>query len=200
MRPWLVLKKSGLPFKENLIKLDVPGYKEKLLALTDAGTVPVLQIGDDFLPDSLAISNWLSQCVPNLWPKSKETKALAQGLCRQMQIEFAELRAHAPMNLRRRSSPELPPSCLDDAQRMDDMFCECLGKHDGPFLFDQWSIADAFATPYATRFVSYNIPRSAKFDTYMSELMCDNDYLEWETAALSEVWALPDTDMIYGGK
>ncbi|HHI88849.1 MAG TPA: hypothetical protein ENK01_02755, partial [Hellea balneolensis] len=68
MRPWLVLRKSELPFEERIIQLDVPGYKDKLLALTDAGTVPVLQIGDQFLPDSLAISDWLSQAVPNLWP------------------------------------------------------------------------------------------------------------------------------------
>ncbi|MCF6275849.1 MAG: glutathione S-transferase N-terminal domain-containing protein, partial [Robiginitomaculum sp.] len=61
MRPWLVLRKSQLPFTENLIQLDVPGFKDKLLALSDAGTVPVLQIGDDMLPDSLAISNWLAQ-------------------------------------------------------------------------------------------------------------------------------------------
>lgn len=200
MRPWLVLKKSGLDFSENLIELDIPGYKDKLRALSDAGTVPVLQIGNEFLPDSLAISNWLSQCVPNLWPKSKEAKARAQGLCRQMQDDFSNLREHAPMNLKRRSSPKLPKSCLSDAERMDDIFCELLGKHDGPFLFEDWSIADAFATPYATRFVSYNISRSPKFDTYISELMCDEDYLQWESAALGEVWDLPDTDMIYGGR
>ncbi len=200
MRPWLVLRKSEIPFDENIIQLDVPGFKDKLLALTDAGTVPVLQIGDDMLPDSLAISDWLSQAVPNLWPKNPQDKLCAQKLCKQLQDDFAEFREHAPMNLRRRTRTEMPKSCLQSAGRMDTLFSSLLGKHDGPFLFDDWSIADAFATPYATRFVSYDIARSNKTDTYISELMSDEDYLDWEADAMIEVWKLPDTDMVYGGR
>jgi len=200
MRPWLVLRKSELPFAENLIQLDVPGFKDRLLALSDAGTVPVLQIGDDMLPDSLAISDWLAQAVPNLWPKDPKDKDRARALCAQMQTDFAELRNHAPMNLRRRTRTEMPKSCLESAAKMDGIFSDLLGEHDGPFLFGDWCIADAFATPYATRFVSYDIPRSNKVDTYISELMGDDDYLDWEIDAMVEVWKLPDTDMVYGGR
>ncbi len=200
MRPWLVLRKSQLPFTENLIQLDVPGFKDKLLALSDAGTVPVLQIGDDMLPDSLAISDWLAQAVPNLWPKDPKDKQRARALCKQMQTDFGEFREHAPMNLRRRTRTEMPKSCVEAAAKMDGIFASLLGEHDGHFLFDGWSIADAFATPYATRFVSYDIPRSNKTDTYISELMADADYLDWETDAMVEVWKLPDTDMVYGGR
>ncbi len=200
MRPWLVLKKSELPFSEKLIQLDVPGYKDKLLDLTDAGTVPVLQIGDEFLPDSLVICDWLSQAVPNLWPKNEKDKALAKDFCKKLQDEFSDLRECAPMNLKRRTRTKMPDKCLEDAKKLDRIWCDLLSKHDGAFLFGDWSIADAFSTPYATRFVSYNIPRSNKSDTYISELMSDEDYLEWEMAALSEIWDLPDTDLIYGGK
>jgi len=200
MRPWLVLRKSELPFNENMVQLDVPGYKDKLLALSDAGTVPVLQFGDDMLPDSLAISDWLAQAVPNLWPKNPKDKQRAQALCKQMQDDFTELREHAPMNLRRRTRTEMPKSCLESTAKMDGIFSDLLNEHDGHFLFGDWSIADAFATPYATRFVSYNIPRSHKTDTYISELMGDEDYLDWEAEAMIEVWKLPDTDMIYGGR
>ncbi len=200
MRPWLVLRKSQLPFTENLIQLDVPGYKDKLLALSDAGTVPVLQIGDEMLPDSLAISDWLSQAVPNLWPKNPKDKKRAKALCRQMQDDFIELRNHAPMNLRRRTRTKMPKSCLEDAAKMDALFADLLSEHDGHFLFGDWSIADAFATPYVTRFASYDLPRSNKTDTYISELMSDADYLDWEADAMVEVWKLPDTDLIYGGR
>jgi len=200
MRPWLVLRKSELPFSENLIQLDVPGFKDKLLALTDAGTVPVLQIGDDMLPDSLAISDWLAQAVPNLWPKDLNDKERARALCKQMQTDFGDFREHAPMNLRRRTRTEMPKSCLAAAAKMDAIFSDLLNEHDDPFLFGDWCIADAFATPYATRFVSYGIPRSNKADTYISELMGDEDYLDWEADAMVEVWKLPDTDMVYGGR
>ncbi len=200
MRPWLVLRKSELPFTEHMIQLDVPGYKDKLLALTDEGTVPVLQIGDNFLPDSLAISDWLSQAVPNLWPKNEKDKTKAKEFCKKLQDEFVDLRKHAPMNLKRRIRPELPKKCLDDAKKLDELWCESLSKHNGPFLFGDWSIADAFSTPYATRFVSYNIPRSNTADTYISELMGDEDFLDWEMAAMAEDWSSPDTDLLYGDK
>ena len=100
------------------------------------------------------------------------------------------------MNLRRRTRTKMPKDCLKDAGKISDMWEDCFSRHDGPFLFDDWSIADAFATPYATRFVSYDIARPAKTDTYISELMADDDYLNWEADALIEVWELPKTDAI----
>jgi len=200
MRPWLVMRKSELPFAESVTQLDVPGYKYKLLALSDAGTVPVLQIGDDKLPDSLAISDWLAQAVPNLWPKDPKDKDRARALCKQMQTDFGDLREHAPMNLRRRTRTEMPILCIAAAAKIDAIFSDLLNEHDGHFLFGDWSIADAFATPYATRFVSYDLPRSNKMDTYISELMGDEDYLDWEADAMVEVWKLSDTDMVYGGR
>lgn len=196
MRPYLVLCKAELPFKEEMILLDVPGFKDRLQALSEAGTVPVLKVGEEIIPDSLAISDWTALCVPNLWPNNENDKREAREMCLLMQNEFAELRTHAPMNLRRRTRTKMPDTCLKEAEKMTDMWEDCLSRHDGPFLFDNWSIVDAFATPYATRFVSYDIARPAKADTYISELMADEDYLNWEADALIEAWTLPETDKI----
>ena len=85
LRPWLVLRKSELPFDEEVIDLDVPGFKDKLLALSDAGTVPVLEINGDMLPDSLAISEFCAKAVPNLWPKDEADKAEAIRVTKLMQ-------------------------------------------------------------------------------------------------------------------
>ncbi|MBL4617429.1 MAG: glutathione S-transferase [Robiginitomaculum sp.] len=196
MRPWLVLKKSELPFEEKLILLDVPGFKAKLFKLSSAGTVPVLQVHGEMIPDSLAISEWAAKGVPNLWPKDAKDKQIAREFCKQMQDDFVNLRSEAPMNLRRRTRSKLPKSAVQDAARMQDIWLELLGKHDGPYLFNDWSIADAFSTPYASRFVSYGIDRNARADTYISELMSDDDFLEWEIAGLSETWKMPDTDAV----
>ena len=81
MRPYLVLCKAQLPFGEEIIQLDVPGFKDKLLALSDAGTVPVLKVGEEIIPDSLAISDWAALCVPNLWPKDPKDRIKARELC-----------------------------------------------------------------------------------------------------------------------
>jgi len=196
LRPWLVLKKAELPFDIAVIDLDVPGYKDKLLALSDAGTVPVLEVNGDRLPDSLAISEFCAKAVPNLWPKDPAMKAEARTLAKAMQDGFWALREHAPMNLRRRTSTPMPQACLDDAAKMVAMWDTCLGRHDGPFLFGDWSIADAFYTPAATRFASYDLPRTARSDTYISELMSDPDFQDWEAMAFSETHILPETDAV----
>ena len=175
LRPWLVLRKAELLFEEEVIDLDVPGYKDKLLALTDAGTVPVLKINEDMLPDSLAISEFCAKAVPNLWPKNEADKAEAIRVTKLMHEGFEAIRREAPMNLRRRTSKAVPQDCLDDAAQMVELWDELLSRHDGPFLFNDWSIADAFYTPAATRFASYDLPRTARSDTYISELMSDPD-------------------------
>ncbi|WP_051279158.1 glutathione S-transferase [Hellea balneolensis] len=196
LRPWLVLRKAELPFEEQVIDLDIPGYKDKLLALTDAGTVPVLQINDDMLPDSLAISEFCAKAVPNLWPTDPKEKAEAQRVTKLMHEGFQALRNEAPMNLRRRTSKPVPQNCLDDAAEMVALWDDLLSRHDGPFLFNDWSIADAFYTPAATRFASYDLPRTARSDTYISELMADPDFQDWEAEAFIETHILPETDKV----
>jgi glutathione S-transferase len=196
LRPWLVLKKADLAFTEEVIDLDIPGFKDRLLGLSDMGTVPVLKVNDEMIPDSLAISHFAAKAVPNLWPKDPEARELCQEVVRKMHEGFIALRREAPMNLRRRTSRPVPKACLDDAAEMVMMWDELLGKHNGPFLFDDWSIADAFYTPAATRFASYDLPRTARSDTYISELMSDMDYLEWESRAFIEAHKLPETDNV----
>lgn len=196
LRPWLVLRKAELPFEEEVIDLDIPGYKDKLLALTDAGTVPVLKINDDMLPDSLAISEFCAKAVPNLWPKDEAEKAEAIRVTKLMHEGFEAIRREAPMNLRRRTSKAVPQDCLDDAAQMVELWDELLSRHDGPFLFNDWSIADAFYTPAATRFASYDLPRTARSDTYISELMSDPDFQDWEANAFIETHILSETDKV----
>jgi len=111
LRPWLVLRKAELPFTQEVIDLDVPGFKDKLLALSDAGTVPVLEINGDMLPDSLAISEFCAKAVPNLWPKDPADKAEAIRVTKLMHEGFEAIRREAPMNLRRRTSKPVPQDC-----------------------------------------------------------------------------------------
>ncbi len=196
LRPWLVLRKSELPFDEEVILLDVPGYKDRLLGLSDAGTVPVLRVKGDHIPDSLAICDWAAKAVPNLWPSDPADKARAREIVHLMHGGFEAIRTHAPMNLRRRTQMKMHAACLKDAAQIEAIWEDCLSKHDGPFLFNQWSIADAFYTPVATRFESYGLPRSPKADTYISELLSDEDYMDWEADAMVEPWSIEATDAV----
>lgn len=200
LRPWLVLKKAELPFVVNVINLDVPGYKEKLAALSSAGTVPVLEVptqdGVEMIPDSLAICEFAAKCVPNLWPKDEAERDKARAVTKMMHEGFPHIRREAPMNLRRRTMGKMPQNCLDDAATMDALWQDLLAEHDGAFLFKDWCIADAFYAPAVTRFESYGLPRSARSDTYISEIMSDPDFQDWEAMAFREAHILPETDKV----
>lgn len=196
LRPWLILKKMDFLFTTEVIDLDVPGYKQRLLDISSAGTVPVLEVNEDRIPDSLAIAEFCAKMVPNLWPKNEVDRAEARRVTKKMHEGFEALRREAPMNLRRRTNGPMPKDCLKDAEEVVDMWDELLSQHDGPFLFNDWSIADAFYTPVATRFESYGLPRSPRSDTYISELMSDEHFQEWEAKAFSEAHILPETDAV----
>jgi len=196
LRPWLILRKAELPFTEEVIDLDVPGYKDRLLELTDEGTVPVLEVNGEYMPDSLAIAEFCAQAVPNLWPTDPHMKIKAKEVVRLIHEGFPHIRREAPMNLRRRTETKMPKACLQDAQDISDMWDGLLEQHNGPYLFDNWSIADAFYTPVASRFASYGLPRSVRSDTYISELMSDPDFQDWEMQAFSETHIIAETDKV----
>ncbi|MEL6686408.1 MAG: glutathione S-transferase [Pseudomonadota bacterium] len=196
LRPWLILKKMDILFTTEVINLDVPGYKDRLLEISSAGTVPVLEVNDERIPDSLAIAEFCAKMVPNLWPKDEADRAEARRVTQKMHEGFEALRREAPMNLRRRTNGRMPKDCLKDAEEIVDMWDELLTRHDGPFLFNGWSIADAFYTPVATRFESYDLPRSPRSDTYISELMSDEHFQQWESKAFAETHILPETDAV----
>ena len=196
LRAWIILRKTELPFQSVMIDLDVPGYKDALLKVSDAGTVPVLDVNGDFIPDSLAIAEFCAKAVPNLWPKDDAMWAEAKAVVKKMHTGFEAIRREAPMNLRRRTQGPMPVDCLKEAAEISAMWDDLLGRHDGPFLFNDWTITDAFYLPVATRFESYGLPRSTRSDVYISELMSDPHYLDWEALAFQETHILPETDAV----
>jgi glutathione S-transferase len=196
MVPWLILRKMDVPFETAIVDLDVPGYKERLLEISPAGTVPVLDVNGDRISDSFEIAEFCAKMVPNLWPKDKEAQDAARQAVSLVHSGFVDLVEQAPMNLRRRTETKMPQSCLNDGADMVALWDSLLEQHDGPFLFKDWSIADAFFTPAATRFESYGLPRTRRSDTYISELMSDEHFQEWESMAFIETHILPETDAV----
>ena len=69
LRPWLVLKHSGIDFQEQLVPLDRPDTTEKILAFSPSGRVPFLRHGKIEVWESLAISEYLAEAFPaaKLW-------------------------------------------------------------------------------------------------------------------------------------
>ena len=65
LRPWLALKRTGVPFEETLIRLNREDTHEEILKHSPSGMVPALKIDEgETLWDTLAICEWLAEHSP----------------------------------------------------------------------------------------------------------------------------------------
>lgn len=123
-------------------------------------TVPVLKHGDLFIRDSLSITEWIAeQAEPGrVWPIDPAKRALARSVCAEMHSGFIALRSQMPVNIRANSpTPPIEGDLEANINRVLTIWSTCLADHesDGPFVFGDWSAADAFYAPVVTRFRTY---------------------------------------------
>lgn len=201
MRPWLALRYHGIPFAETVVPLyGDDDYKEKILAWSPAGKVPVLKDGDVTIWDSLAILEHLAARFPekDLWPAEAGRRAEARSISAEMHAGFAALRKEQPMNLRR-TIPGLffSADCQNDIARIDGMWADRRRRYgaDGPFLFGPFTIADAMYAPVATRFKTYDVDLSPAAAEYMETILNLPAVREWYAAAAEEPWTIPRVEL-----
>jgi glutathione S-transferase len=191
LRPWLVVKRSGLPFRETLVELrEENGVSEAAIrAHSPSGLVPVLKDGDLTIWDSLAVCEYLAEKAPGLWPTDPAARALGRSAAAEMHSGFQSLRGECPMALE--AEPKvvaLSEATQKDVRRIVSVWNELLARFGGPFLVGEWSIADAFFTPVASRFRTYGIKPGDYGDAgaagaYCQRLLETPEFLAWEADA-----------------
>lgn len=197
LRPWLAMKQAGIPFTEIHINLRAPDSKEQILAHSPAGKVPVLWSDDLMIWDSLAILEYLAECHPDkrLWPADKQARAVARAASAEMHSGFQPLREHCPMKFNVTDvKPELAEPVQDNIRRIASLWKECRQRFgaDGPFLFSQFSIADAMYAPVASRLRTYVADLGAYGDdgtaaAYIDALFALPAMAEWGEGARQEL-------------
>lgn len=206
MRPWLALTWSGLAFEERVLELGMLGYgKSQMPDIQEAspsGRVPVLHLdGGEIIWDSLAICEWAAETAPDalLWPEDANARALCRSVVAEMHSGFAALRREAPVNIRRKTvEPPWTPDSRGDIDRIEDMWHTLRTRFapEGPYLFGERTIADAFYAPIATRFRTYNVALAPVCKAYVSTILADAAVRAWEQAARAEKWTQPDIDRL----
>jgi glutathione S-transferase len=192
MRPWLSLKRTGAEFRERLISLYQADGQTRLEILphSPSGRVPALKTGRVVIPESLAICEYLAETFPDarLWPADADLRALGRAAASEMHAGFRALRLECPMDLARPlEAVALSEEALADIARVRALWTDLLTRSGGPFLLGEWSNADAFFTPVATRFRTYAVdPGSPLLAAYMDRLLSWPDFLEWEAAGRLE--------------
>jgi glutathione S-transferase len=197
LRAWLPLRYSGIPFEEQRIALFEPGYKERILAASPAGKVPVLIDGDVTVWESLAIGEYLAERFPlaGIWPKGRIERTAARSFSAEMHAGFTALRARMPMNIRG-SFPGKgrTPEVEQDIARICGIWSECLSRSGGPFLFCRFSFADAMFAPVATRFVTYGVELHSPLQDYVERLWTLPAMQEWRSAAAAEAETIAEDE------
>jgi glutathione S-transferase len=198
MRPWLLVKHFGIPFEEVLIELDEPDTKASILAFSASGKVPCLVTDDGFAVwDSLAIAETLAERFPQhaLWPRDANARARARSVSAEMHSGFGELRTHMPMNIRKiKPGAGATPGALADVARIDALWRECLAASGGPFLFGEFSIADAMYAPVVMRFNSYQPKLSPEAAAYAQRVSALPAVAEWVEAGRRETHIVADDE------
>ena len=194
LRPWLVLRASGLKFKGINIELDLPQTTKNIEKYSPSGKVPVLIHGDLHIWDSLAISEYIaelsSDLAPekNLWPSDIQDRALARSYVSEMHSGFMSLRTQLSMDISLRMEiKHLVPGTINDIQRIISIWETCLTNSKGPFLFGEFGIIDAFYAPVIFRFQSYGIKiKNKKIQKYMQSILKLKIVQEWIKSSQKE--------------
>ncbi len=194
LRPWIALKQAGIAFAEIVVPIYIEGSSEELHKHSPAGKVPILKDGGLIVWDSLAIIEYVAETHPRLWPADPAARAMARSISAEMHSGFVPLRKQCTMNLRR----HYPGFALNDetaanVRRIDDMWSEARRRFGagGPFLFGEWSAADAMYAPVVTRFRTYDVKLSKTAQDYADAVLALPAMKDWYAAAEKEPWVLP---------
>ena len=188
-RAWWVLKQTGLPFEEVRVPLYADGHREKLQAYAPTGMAPVL-IEDDFaIWDSLAICEYLAEAHSALWPKDTKARARARSLSAEMHSGFQGIRGTLHMNCRaeNRSVP-IAHEVEAEIRRVESIIEECrhANRDAGPWLFGDFSIADAMFAPLLFSMATYQVKNGDVVNAYHQTVMQDASVRTWFAAAREE--------------
>lgn len=199
LRPWILLRKLGIPFREVVLDFDDPAFHEEVARHSPSRRVPVLIDGDVRVWESIAICEYASEKAAGRgWPEDAAARAHARAISAEMHAGFAALRRQCPMNARARgrrvpSTPELEA----DLRRIDALWTECRRRHAaaGPWLFGRYSVADAMFAPVALRCLTYGLPLGEEARGYLDAALADGDLREWIRAAEADTHVVPHEEV-----
>ena len=197
MRPWVLMKQLGLPFEERKLRFDFnagSAFRQTMAQFSPAGLVPVLVDEGFAVWDTLAINEYLHEKFPGrgVWPAAVQARARARSVAAEMHAGFGALRSHCPMNIEA-ALPEAGArvwaeheDVRRDVARIEALWADALGASGGPFLFGEFSAADAMYAPVCMRVKTYALPVSAPSRGYVDQVSAAPGVQAWITDALAE--------------
>lgn len=201
LRPWLAMKMAGIAFDERRVPLYAEGSKQQILQYSPSGKLPCLidrgTGGALVVWDSLAICEYVNErhAAGRLWPAEAVSRARARSACAEMHAGFAPLRQHLSMDIRADLSAagrerQALPEVAADIARIRALWEDALEDSGGPFLFGDFSIADAFFAPVVTRFRTYGVTLPPDLARYAQQIIDLPPMQAWLADARTETETL----------
>lgn len=180
------MRHLGLEFDEAHIRLRQHDTRAQCLEHSPSGKVPVLRVatgGNELVIwDSLAILEYLADAFPDagLWPTATNERARARSVAAEMHAGFPDLRRDMPMEvLARHETPSRTEGLARDIARIEAIWTDCLTRSGGPFLFGQFTNADAMFAPVASRFTTWRVTLAQDAERYRQHIMDLPAMREW---------------------
>jgi glutathione S-transferase len=114
-----------------------------------------------------------------------------------MHSGFGALRSHCGMNIEA-NLPEVgarllaeQPTVRADLDRLVQAWTEALDDSGGPFLFGEFSIADAYFAPVVARIRSYGLPVPPRVQAWADAVWASPGVAAWVADALAEQDFIP---------
>lgn len=198
IRAALVARGSGLKIEEKVLPIGPDETYATLLEHTQQHRVPALVVDDLIIHDSLAITEWIAeQTAPGaVWPNDQNKRARARSLCAEMHASFIDLRSDMGVDIRsQHPTPTLTGGLKWDIARVLQIWRDTREAYraDGPYLFGDWSAADAVFMPVVTRFRTYGYALDGVAEDYAASVLAHPLSQQLISEAHSEPWTLDPT-------
>lgn len=200
IRPWLVLTHFAIPFDEQVVMLSGEGWRENLRKVSPSGKVPVLIDGDVVVYETIAIIEYLAERFPHkkIWPADRKQRAAARSAAAEMHAGFSSLRNLAPVNLKASYPNRIDLDAVaGDLKRVEHLWGDLLQKSGGPYLFEQFSAADAMFAPLASRIRTYELPTSDVAAEYVEAIYALPAFQQLLADARKETWVVQRDEIDY---
>jgi glutathione S-transferase len=205
LRAWLYVHYHQLPVEVERIPLDTDQMRETLEPHFSNRKVPLLIDGELEVWDSMAILEYLGEKFPETspWPKNLAARAVARAVSAEVHSSFSTLRSEAPMNCRKRfPGYQLSEKALKDIRRIQRVWQYCRDGYgsEGPWLFGEFSIADAMYAPVVMRFRSIDVELNKIAMNYCATVnACDSIRL-WVSLGFDETEVVAQDELDWPGE
>jgi glutathione S-transferase len=151
LRAWVLMRELTIAFREHLVPFGQESSWRAYRKISPTGNVPCLVDGEIVVWDSLAITEYLAERHPAVWPSFAAARAWARSAAAEMHSGFSELRSRCSMSCGQRVRLNECPAVLErDIARLGAVWNEGLRRFGGPFLAGEaFTAVDAFYAPMA---------------------------------------------------